>query len=346
MRQWAPSDVEIVTQGAAVAVPRVTARDVARRAGVSQSTVSYVLNNTAGQTISAATRARVQQAAEALSYTPSAAARALRAGTSDTVLVVLADVPVGVAAVTIMGTLGATLRAHGYAVAYQRRDGRHLAEMLQSSTPVAVVDLGAFTAAELASAADLDVPVVGVSLDGGDSHLMRVPQRTIGRRQAEHLVARGHRRLAYAASTDPSAAGLMQGRLAGVRAVCAEHALPDPVVVDVPLHADAAARSVSRLRNRAAAATGVCAYDDEVAFAVLAGMRLERLTAPRDLAVVGVDDVPLARLASPAITTVGVQTSAVGAGLGRHVLNRLQPGAGLAEPDDEPSVTLVVRATT
>lgn len=74
---------------------RVTAKDVARRAGVSQSTVSYVLNDTPNQTISDDTKKRVRLAAEELNYMPSAAARTLRRGTSDTVLVIIRDAQIG-----------------------------------------------------------------------------------------------------------------------------------------------------------------------------------------------------------------------------------------------------------
>lgn len=325
---------------------RVTSRDVARRAGVSQSTVSYVLNDTPGQSISAATRARVLDAAADLAYTPSAAARTLRAGRSDTVLVVLPEVPIGTAALSIMSRLSSTVHPHGYAVVYQRREGRTLATMLQSLTPVAVVDLGAFTPDEIAAVAGLRVPVVGVSLDGVVGHVVRVPQQAIGRLQAEHLIARGRTRLAYAASAHPQAGRLMTGRVAGVREACEAHGLPAPVVVDVPLHTDAAARAVQRLRERDEPVTGVCAFDDEVALAVLAGMRVVGLSAPADIAVVGADDLPLARLADPAITTVNVHTGDVGATIGRHVLSRLQPDLDLPEPDDEASFDLVVRQST
>ena len=57
---------------------RVTSADVARQAGVSRATVSYVLNAAPGQTISAETRERVLHVAAMLGYAPSAAARTLR----------------------------------------------------------------------------------------------------------------------------------------------------------------------------------------------------------------------------------------------------------------------------
>src|SRR5919112_5700888 len=92
---------------------RVTATDVAREAGVSQATVSYVLNDTPGQSIPEATRQRVREAVDRLGYTPHAAARALRMGRSDTVLFVLPSWPIGSALSTLIEGLSDGLEAHG-----------------------------------------------------------------------------------------------------------------------------------------------------------------------------------------------------------------------------------------
>ena len=73
---------------------RVTSGDVAKEAGVSRATVSYVLNDSPHQKIAEATRERVWEAAARLGYAPSAAARALRTGRSDIVLGVLPDWPI------------------------------------------------------------------------------------------------------------------------------------------------------------------------------------------------------------------------------------------------------------
>ena len=74
-------------------IRRATAADVARAVGVSRATVGYVLNDTPGQTISAATRERVLETARALGYRPRAAARTLASGRSHLVLLVLPDWP-------------------------------------------------------------------------------------------------------------------------------------------------------------------------------------------------------------------------------------------------------------
>lgn len=329
-----------------MAVRKVTSRDVARQAGVSQSTVSYVLNRTPGQSISEATRARVLAAAAELGYTPSAAARALRSGTTGVVVGVLADAPLGAVVVEVLEAFGAVVEGHGYSVMFQRRRGRSLDEILQALTPVAVAQFAAFAPHELAPARQRGIPVVGVSIDGTDGNVVRIPQERVGAIQATHLVERGHTRLGYAASAEPLAALLLRGRMAGVRQVCAARGLPEPVVVDVPLYPDAAARAVHRLRDREDPVTGVAAYDDEVAMALLAGAQAVGTRVPEDLAVVGVDDVPLARLAAPPITTVRVHTDDTGTGLGRHLLRQLDPGLGLPEPDDEPSIDLVARGST
>src|SRR3954447_18722682 len=74
---------------------RPTGADVARQAGLSRATVSYVLNDTAHQPIPERTRQRVLAAAAELGYTPSAAARTLSSGRSDLVLLLLPDWPIG-----------------------------------------------------------------------------------------------------------------------------------------------------------------------------------------------------------------------------------------------------------
>ncbi|WP_309135102.1 LacI family DNA-binding transcriptional regulator [Cellulomonas sp.] len=326
---------------------RVTSKDVAREAGVSQSTVSYVLNDTPNQSISQATRERVRDAAASLGYAPSAAARALRRGSTDTVLAILPDVPVGDALISLVRGLTEVLEPHGHNVVSRRqRDSGSLRALWRELMPAAIANLAAFPAQEEEAIEAAGIPVIGVSLDGEPGRTVRVPQDVIGRMQAEHLVRRGHRHLAFAAPTDTHLLGFARGRLAGVRQACEAHGLPAPVVVDVPLHVDAAARAVRRMRERDEPVTGVCAYNDEVALAVLAGLRTSGLAVPEDVAVVGVDNLVAGRLAAPPLTSVDIRPDDVGATIARHVLRRLRPDLGLPEPDDEPSVELVVRASS
>ncbi|QGQ19273.1 LacI family DNA-binding transcriptional regulator [Cellulomonas sp. JZ18] len=325
---------------------RVTSRDVARAAGVSQSTVSYVLNRTPGQSISDATRERVLSAAAELGYTPSAAAKALRSGSSGDVLVLLADGPIEAVLIGVLQTFGEALTRYGHPVVVHRRTAHDVVALVRDVRPAAVVDLSCLTPEERAAVAATGTPLVGMALDGAHDRTMHIPQDRVGALQAAHLADRGHTRIGYGASSDPRSELFMRGRLAGVRRECAARGLPEPVVVDVPLFPDAARRSLERLRQRDQPVTAVCAYDGEVALALVAAARGLGLRIPRDLALVAVDDEPLVRLALPPITTVRIRTREMGTALAQHVMRRLAPELGLPEPDDEASVVLVQRATT
>src|SRR3954453_20340343 len=92
---------------------RPTAADVARHAGFSRATVSYVLNNTPHHAIPERTRHRVLAAASEPAYTPSPAARALANGRSDVVLLLLPDWPIEPAVGLLLEGLSAALAERG-----------------------------------------------------------------------------------------------------------------------------------------------------------------------------------------------------------------------------------------
>lgn len=316
---------------------RVTSADVARESGVSRTTVSYVLNAKPGVVITEATRRRVLEAASRLGYTPSAAARALRSGRSDLVLCVLPDWTVGPVLDTLIDRVTTSLAEHGLSVlVHISRGSRPLAELWRAVTPCAVLGLVPFAAADARAMTRSGIVVVGSALDE-DPHpeTFVVPQTSIGRLQVEHLVARGHRALAYAAPADDRLVAFADRRLAGVRAECARLGLPEPRVTTVDLTVESAAAAVRGWRDDAAPVTAVAAYNDEVALAVLAGAAAAGLVVPDDLAVIGVDDIPVARLASPPLTTVWQAIDAQAEYLAASVLAALDPSLEPpVRPDD------------
>jgi DNA-binding LacI/PurR family transcriptional regulator len=319
------------------AVRRVTSADVARMAGVSRATVSYVLNETPHQTISAGTRDRVLDAAARLGYAPSAAARTLRTGRSQLVLCLLPDWPIGNEVGAMLGNLSTALARHGLTfVAHPGgREDRPIAEIWKAITPAAVLAFTEFSADEIDAMRAAGVALVVALLGRGRQrrHELQGSQQLVGRLQAEHLAGQGHTRLGYAYPDDDRVRIFAEPRLDGVRAGCAARGLGDPLVRTVALEPEAAAGAVRRWREHGV--TGVCAYNDDVALAVLAGLRRHGLRAPDGLAVVGVDDIPAARLAEPALTTVTTDQTAVAAHLAATVVaainGRPEPEASVAD---------------
>ena len=304
----------------------ITSADVARESGVSRTTVSYVLNDTAGVTISATTRARVLATAERLGYTPSAAARALRTGRSDLVLCVLPDWPLGPSIDTLVERLAATLADRGLALlVHQGRASRPLDDLWRAVTPRAVVGFTAFTPSERQAMERSGIQVLGTVLEEDDAlpGSFSVAQTEVGRLQVRHLAGVGHDVIGYAAPTDPRVVDFHLRRLAGVRQECEERGLPAPLVQPVSLEVAAGVDAVRVWRAGSKPATAVAAYNDDVALAVLAGVRALGLRVPDDLAVIGVDDIPTARLAVPALTTVSQSLSDQARYLGSVVLAEL-----------------------
>lgn len=282
---------------------RPTASDVAAEAGVSRTTVGYVLNDTPHQKIPQGTRERVHQAAARLGYAPSAAARVLRSGRSNLVLGLLPDLPVGPNISSFLEHLSASLAEKGLTFLSHigSRSDRPVSEIWSTVSPDAVLimeKLSESDALMMKAAGIVTVTMLGDDPYGGDEQ--------VGRRQVEHLAGRGHRRIGYAGTDDPRVALFAVPRLAGARAACAELGLPEPVVVTLSSDPAEAAGQVRSWRELDPPVSAVCCYNDDLALALLAAMRRLGLGAPADLAVIGVDDIPAAAYAAPPLTTVSI----------------------------------------
>ena len=278
---------------------RVTSEDVARVAGVSRTTVSFVLNGKDAWSIPEETKQRVFEAARRLEYRPRASARALAAGRSDIVLLAVPDLPIGEGISRFIEELAAALAGHGLTLVTHLAGahGRPLPDVCATLEASVVTALESFSPEMAAALQRAGAQVVLPVLDSSPA------MRKIGRLQAAHLIARGHTRLGYALPADLlSQAPMTRHRLEGAAQACADAGLNPPAVADVSL--DVASGTRAAADWRAGSVTGICAFNDEVAMAVLAGARACGLSVPGDMAVVGADDIPVGRVAAPPLTTV------------------------------------------
>lgn len=320
---------------------RPTKADVARLANVSPATVSYVLNNVKGQTISAQTRAAVQDAAKSLGYRPNLAARNLACGGSGVVLYIVPRISLGELLLEVGSRLTTELARHGVVLSlqFETDDGRNVVDAVADLNPIAVTSVFPLGGAALEAVTAAGIPQI--YLGSAQLHAMGELHLSIGRLRVEHLVARGHQRLAFAYAGDETLRPLGDYWLTGLRAAAAE--LPEIATATVAADGSDAADVVRDWI--AAGVTAVCAQSDETAMVVLHGIRGAGLRCPQDLAVMGVDAIPLGAVSGPPLTSVGLDAKTIVEVSVAAMMTELGfPSAG--EPSSANVAQLIQRAST
>ena len=284
------------------AARRITSVDVAREAGLSRTTVSFVLNDTPHKQIPQGTRQRVLDAAARLGYSPSAAARSLRMGRTDVILCLLPDWPVGPNVMTLLESLSNGFAKHGLTFVSHPRAGadQPVLDIWRNMTPAAVLAFGDVSPSDqeamLAAGTKLTIPIAHPAQSPEEEAY--ISEVRIGRLQAEHLAAIGHRSIGYAQTDDARLGPFANPRLDGVRKACADLGLDEPATIPIALDIEAAASAIRQWRAHSPPITAVCAYNDEVALALLLAVHSLGLSTPDDLAIVGVDNTLYAQLAN------------------------------------------------
>ncbi|MQY10125.1 HTH-type transcriptional regulator GalR [Streptomyces sp. RB5] len=285
-----------------------TSADVARRAGVSRATVSYVLNDSGTARISDATRARVLAAAADLGYVPHAAARSLRSGRTRMVLLPYPSTPMGPLVYGFFAALRHSLAERGYAVA--SFGGPHAPGGLDTARGWAELRPAALLVADGAALTPEGVDLLRRSGVGAlvafaprpvpGVHTVLADQCRVGAAAAGRLLARGCRRLGVVVPETAAAQGLGLSRLRG-----AEEAAGARVErLDLACTEESAARLAARWP--ALGLDGVFAYNDEYAMLLMRALQDAGVDVPGRTAVVGAGDLLLGRLLRPRLTSVRI----------------------------------------
>ena len=326
---------------------RVSSSDVAKLAGVSRTTVSFVLNDVTGQSIPESTRQRVLDAARELGYTPSAEARALRSGRSAVVLCLLPDWPVAGNIGVLLEELSEKLAEHGYTMlSHQRTEhDRALGTVLSSITPAAILGMCSMTSAEVTEVDRLGIRLVRwVGEIPGKEDQSGLTQDRIGYAQASALIEDGHTTIGYVLPESDKLAWFSRPRLAGIEQACAEASLVPPVTMQTDRDLPAVAGKLSSWVRRHGV-TGLCAYNDEVAFSILTAMRQVGLRAPDDLAVIGVDDSMLSIISDPTISTIAFDLSREARSMAAKLVLAAE-GKEIGPPPAPGGMSVIRRAST
>ena len=301
-----------------VSGPPPTLEDVARAAGVSTATVSRCLNMP--DKVSAKTRDTVMGAVERLGYTPNFGARVMASNKSFTIGAIIPTMENAIFARGLQAFQEALL-AHGYTLLVASSAYRPDIEAEQIKSLIGrgvdgLLLIGAERSQEVYEYLERrGVPTVlawtlsqqpGTVSVGFDNHLAM-------RSLAAQVIAKGHRDIAMIS-------GITRGndraaeRLRGVRdALQADGLNPaDMPVIEAPYEIDAGARAFDTLIHRIPRLTAVMCGNDVLAAGAMTRARALGMRLPEDVSITGFDDIELARLMIPGLTTVHVPHRSMG----------------------------------
>jgi DNA-binding LacI/PurR family transcriptional regulator len=289
----------------------VSIKDIAERAQVSHSTVSRALSDS--PLVSVATKARIQRLAREMGYSPDARARSLVMGRTLTVGIVVTTITDPFIA-EIVQAVESTAHDHGYSVILASSGAepeREIAavEMLRSKRVDGVIVASSRVGALYQEHLDrLGVPVVLVNShseqSGPYTFAVNVDNRQGARLATSHLIELGHRRIAYITGAADHSDDL--ARMDGYREALERSGLAfDPgLIVRGDGYATGGEHAWPLLQALVHPPTAAFCYNDMTAIGLLSAVRRGGRSVPRDLAIVGFDDIPFASYVDPSLTTV------------------------------------------
>jgi DNA-binding LacI/PurR family transcriptional regulator len=311
----------------------VTLADVARHAGVSASTVSYVLSGK--RSISSSTRERVERSIEELGYRPHAGARALASNRSGIIALMVplrTDIYVPVM-LQIAMAVTTTARAHGYDVLLLTgEEGPEAVRRIEGS---AVADAMIVMDVELDDerlpllrAARRPAVLIGLPADTGGLSCVDLDFTAAGALCVEHLAGLGHREIAFigeAPGVYERHTGFAERTLAGLRSAAGTHGMR---LLHRPCASGwtAVAATLGRILEERPGTTAFVVQNEAATDPLLALLRQQRLAVPEDVSVVGICPDQVAAQAPVPLTAVTVPAQDMGRRAVEQVVAMLDGG--------------------
>ena len=292
----------------------ITSHDIARAAGVSRTTVSYVLSNRPGVSVGAKTRKRVLATARKLGYVPNSAAAMLVTGRSQSIGLVFSRPE-------LIGVDGfIPIMVHGLNEVCSERGYRLLMEAVPD--PPGVDDY-----LDLAKSKRVDSMII-LNPRKGDPALRQVIETTFpvlvagsaeqpresaiatqdrrgSRKATEHLLSLGHKRIAHISYASLNYHGVLL-RLEGYRVAleAARIAFEMTLFAEGDFTAQSGYDAMKQILASDSRPTALFAGNDTIATGAMLALREADLSVPEDFAVVGYDDLPIASYTCPPLTTI------------------------------------------
>ena len=327
---------------------RCTTHDVAAKAGVSQPTVSLVLSRNPTARVAADTRERVLKAAEELGYQPNVVARSLVRRRSYAIGLVVPDLANQFFAHVVSGAQRVAIE-EGYAVLLCEQRGTAIDVHLDAlrARQVDGVILDAAGAASIPEELLDGINVVLIDQPSERWPGVASDAEGAGRMAGEHLVALGHRRVAFIGPSADVHSFRMRERGFARAVRAAGLTLESELVRRAPATVTGGHTAMRALLALPTPPTAVFCANDLLALGAYKACGQAGVQIPRDVSIVGCDDIEFAQLVTPELTTVAVPARELGARAARLLVRDL---AGEVSPPSQRGrplpVKLAVRGST
>ena len=314
-----------------------TIRDVARRAEVAISTVSFALNGTGP--VSPETRKKVMEAVDAVGYVPNSLAQGLKRGHSKVVGLVLGDMSNPFFG-TLLGHIDEAMAStdHMVIVAQTARDvTREIATLNQLRRHrVAGVLMAPLNSnpdyASFLRKFDIPTVLIDQNVEGARLDFVESDNALATVMLTEYLIRLGHRRIGYVGGRLEFSAGRL--RLEGYRNAIATAGIEhDPALETIAdFVSDKAYEQVARLLSQPNRPTAIVAASNMMALGALKAIKDLGFDCPRDISLTGVDDVPWGDVITPRITTVAQPIAELASTACSWLLERIDARGGKTIP--------------
>lgn len=307
----------------------ITIRDVAQRARVSVATAARALGGYGY--VSIVTRRRVLRAASALDYHPNAIARSMIKGQTHTLAVVVSDNANPFFAAVVRGVED-TVLADGYAIVLCNADENPAKESIylrmirEKRVDGLILSPSGGPVKLLTSLVRHETPVVLIDrrLDGVDADAVLVDNRAGARAAVEHLIALGHTRIGIISG--PQRVFTASERLAGYMTTLRAAGIPvdEPLILEGNFKAESGYDLAGRLVDSSRPPTALFVANNLMTLGALLRLKELGVNIPRDIAVVGFDDMPWAPILTPPLTAVAQPSYEFGTAAAHLLMQRLQ----------------------
>lgn len=342
----------------------VTLLDVARASGYSISSVSIVLNEAPlAENLSPKTRRTIRETAEKLGYRPHLFARSLRTQRSNTIGVIVFDMSDPFCTLILRGIdkelqptgfLPVVMDAHNDRDRFERYLEMAVERRVEGLVVVANWLFVNIDALKQQAKDRLPTVVVGRDLHRSGVRSVLVDNERGGYLALRHLYELGHRRVNFLLG--PKQLSDSSRRWAGMHRFAVQSGLKmaKSSVLQLPGLSDpltgfsSGAELTGRWLQNGDKFTAIAAFDDMTAFGAIRGLSNHGLRVPEDCSVIGFDDVPMAELATPGLTTIRQPMEAMGRYAAEVVSHQISTGdlRGGGEPLKLLEPELVVRQST